>query len=55
MGVNQGSEAKDGCQSVIGTTIRSGKRPTALTLATTAGRSLRISAPTEGSNRTIQI
>src|SRR5205085_4694979 len=52
---NQGNAPKAACQSVRGTTIRNGRRPTVSTLITTAGRSLRISAPTEGSKRTTQI
>src|SRR4051794_28331794 len=55
METNHGNAAKVGCQSVSGTTILSGKRPTESRLTMTAGLSLRISAPMEGSNRTIQI
>ena len=46
--------ANAGFQSVIGTTSLIGSRPTASELMTTAGRVLRISAPTVGSKLTFQ-
>src|SRR5208337_5372361 len=51
---NQERFPKSLFQSVTGTTIRRGRRQMAYRLTTTAGRTLRISAPAEGSNRTSQ-
>src|SRR6185437_12785722 len=52
---NQGNATYRSCQSVTGTTIRSGSFPMLSMLMTTAGRILRISPPTEGSKLTSQI
>src|SRR5271166_2567976 len=52
---NQERFPKSLFQSVTGTTIRRGRRPPmASRLTTTAGRTLRIAAPAEGSKRTSQ-
>src|SRR5438105_5435471 len=52
--MNQAKFAKVGFQSVTGTTILRGNRPTLSMLMTTAGLTFWISAPTAGSKRTFQ-